>query len=122
MNNKGRKIGSKNIINQNLKKELTDIILDEFKKEVKQFPTMEPEKRMRLLINMLPYVLPKSNLSFEESEIQEMIIDKMTPEYKKLQLYFVQIAPEKKAQVLLSLMKQLNPTSTQQKHLVELLS
>ena len=62
--NAGRKIGSKNAIRIDLRKELTTIFLENFTKEVRNFPVMEYEKRMRLLIGILPYILPKANLTF----------------------------------------------------------
>lgn len=116
--NAGRKLGSKNNINQSLKKEFTELLLEQFKKEVRHFPVMDYEPRMRLLIMMLPYVLPKANLTKEESEIQNMIIEQMTPIYKKLSFYFSVIPSEKKAQILLNLVKQLNPTSSQQQKIL----
>jgi len=116
--NAGRKRGSKNVINQSLKKEFTELILEHFKKEVRHFPVMDYEPRMKLLIDMLPYVLPKASLTKEESEIQNMIIEQMTPLYKKLPFYFNVIPTEKKAQILLNLVKQLNPTSAQQQEII----
>lgn len=38
----------------------------------------------------------------------------MLPEYKRINSHLAIIAPEKKAQILISLLKQLNPTSSQQ--------
>lgn len=116
--NAGRKLGSKNNINQSLKKELTEILLENFRKESRNFSVMDYEPRMRLLISMLPYVLPKANLTREESEVQNLIIEKMTPHYKKLDLYLNVIPVEKRAQILLNLVKQLNPTSSQQQNLL----
>lgn len=113
-NNAGRKLGSKNNINQSLKKEFTELILEHFKKEVRNFPVMDYEPRMRLLIMMLPYVLPKANLTKEESEIQKLLIEKITPEFRKFSSYLNVIPSDKKAQILLNLVKQLNPTSAQQ--------
>lgn len=113
-NNAGRKLGSKNNINQSLKKEFTELILEHFKKEVRNFPVMDYEPRMRLLIMMLPYVLPKANLTKEENEIQKLLIEKITPEFRKFSSYLNVIPSDKKAQILLNLVKQLNPTSAQQ--------
>ena len=119
--NGGRKRGSKNIINQSLKKEFTELILEPFKKEVRHFPVMDYEPRMRLLIMMLPYVLPKANLTKEESEIQKLLIEKMTPEFRKFSSYLSVIPSDKKAQILLNLVKQLNPTSSQQEKILNTL-
>lgn len=112
--NAGRKIGSKNAIRIDLRKELTTIFLENFTKEVRNFPVMEYEKRMRLLIGILPYILPKANLTKEESEIQNLIYEKIFPEFRKLSSYLNVIPAEKKASILLSFIKQLNLTSTQQ--------
>ena len=112
--NAGRKVGSKNTIRTDLRKELTAIFLDNFKKEVRNFPVMEYEKRMRLLIGILPYILPKANLTKEESEIQNLIYEKISPEFRKLSSYLNVIPMEKKPAILLSFIKQLNLTSTQQ--------
>lgn len=112
--NAGRKVGSKNTIRTDLRKELTVIFLDNFKKEVRNFPVMDYEKRMRLLIGILPYILPKANLTKEESEIQNLIYEKISPEFKKLSSYLNVIPMEKKPAILLSFIKQLNLTSTQQ--------
>ena len=112
--NAGRKIGSKNAIRIDLRKELTTIFLENFTKEVRNFPVMEYEKRMRLLIGILPYILPKTNLTKEESEIQNLIYEKIFPEFRKLSSYLNVIPTEKKASILLSFIKQLNLTSTQQ--------
>ena len=112
--NAGRKIGSKNAIRIDLRKELTTIFLENFTKEVRNFPVMEYEKRMRLLIGILPYILPKANLTKEESEIQNLIYEKIFPEIRKLSSYLNVIPTEKKASILLSFIKQLNLTSTQQ--------
>lgn len=119
--NAGRKLGSKNNINQSLKKEFTELILEHFKKEVRHFPVMDYEPRMRLLIMMLPYVLPKANLTKEESEIQKLLIEKMTPEFRKFSSYLSVIPSDKKAQILLNLVKQLNPTSSQQEKILNTL-
>jgi len=119
--NAGRKRGSKNVINQSLKKEFTELVLENFKKEVRHFPVMDYEPRMRLLIMMLPYVLPKGNLTREESEIQKLLIEKMTPEFRKFSSYLNVIPSDKKAQILLSLVKQLNPTSVQQEKILNTL-
>lgn len=113
-NNAGRKIGSKNAIRIDLRKELTTIFLENFTKEVRNFPVMEYEKRMRLLIGILPYILPKANLTKEESKIQNLIYEKIFPEFRKLSSYLNVIPAEKKASILLSFIKQLNLTSTQQ--------
>lgn len=120
-NNAGRKLGSKNNINQSLKKEFTELILEHFKKEVRNFPVMDYEPRMRLLIMMLPYVLPKANLTKEESEIQKLLIEKITPEFRKFSSYLNVIPSDKKAQILLNLVKQLNPTSSQQEKILNTL-
>ncbi len=112
--NAGRKVGSKNAIRTDLRKELTSIFLDNFTKEVRNFPVMEYEKRMRLLIGILPYILPKANLTQEESEIQNLIYEKIQPEFRKLTSYLNVIPVEKKPAILLSFIKQLNLTSTQQ--------
>ena len=72
--NAGRKVGSKNIIRTDLRKELTTIFLDKFKDEAKQIKTLQPEAKVRVLIAIVPYLLPKGNLSNEESEIQKIII------------------------------------------------
>ena len=116
--NAGRKKGSTNIIRTDLRKELTTIFLDNFKKEVRNFPVMDYEKRMRLLIGILPYILPKANLTREESEIQNLIYEKIFPEFRKLSSYLNVIPSDKKASVLLSFIKQLNLTSTQQDELL----
>ena len=112
--NAGRKVGSKNTIRTDLRKELTTIFLDNFNKEVRNFPVMEYEKRMRLLIGILPYILPKASLTKEESEIQNLIYEKIQPEFRKLSSYLNVIPAEKKPAILLSFIKQLNLTSTQQ--------
>lgn len=108
--NAGRKSGSKNKVQSLLKAELTEIFLSNFKQEVRNFPVMEYEKRMRLLIGILPYILPKANLTGEESEIQDLIHEKIYPEFRKLGSYLNVIPAEKKASILLALMKQLNPS------------
>lgn len=113
-NNGGRKKGSTNLIRADLRKELTTVFLDNFIKEVRNFPVMDYEKRMRLLIGILPYILPKANLSKEESEIQNLIYEKIFPEFRKLNSYLNVIPSDKKASILLSFIKQLNLTSTQQ--------
>ncbi len=77
--NAGRKPGSRNTIRQELRKELTELFMEQFNKEVRNFPVMDYEKRMRLLIGILPYVLPKANLTQEESEIQNLIYEKIYP-------------------------------------------
>jgi hypothetical protein len=110
----GRKIGSKNIIRTDLRKELTTIFLDKFKDEVKLIKILQPETRVRILIGILPYLLPKGNLTNEESEIQEIIYKLVLPDFKKLHFYLNQVPPERKSAVLLSFIKQLNLTSTQQ--------
>lgn len=112
--NAGRKKGSTNIIRTDLRKELTAIFLDKFKDEVRNFPIMDYEKRMRLLIGILPYILPKANLTREESEIQNLIYEKIFPEFRRLNFYLNVIPSDKKASILLSFIKQLNLTSTQQ--------
>lgn len=115
--NSGRKPGSKNIIRQELRKELTELFMEHFTKEVRNFPVMDYEKRMRLLIGILPYVLPKANLTQEESEIQNLIYEKIYPEFKKLSSYLNVIPMDKKATILLSFVKTLNLTSTQQNNI-----
>ncbi|MFB9108153.1 hypothetical protein [Flavobacterium gyeonganense] len=116
--NAGRKVGSKNIIRTDLRKELTSIFLEKFSKEVRNFPVMDYEKRMRLLIGILPYILPKANLTKEESEIQNLIYEKIQPEFRKLNSYLNVIPSDKKPAILLSFIKQLNLTSTQQDDLL----
>ncbi len=117
LKNAGRKLGSRNTIRQELKKELTELFMEQFTKEVRNFPVMDYEKRMRLLIGILPYVLPKANLTQEESEIQNLIYEKIYPEFKKLSTYLNVIPIDKKATILLSFVKTLNLTSTQQNNL-----
>jgi len=117
LNGAGRKSGSKNKIQTELKKELTELFMEHFTKEVRNFPVMDYEKRMRLLIGILPYVLPKANLTQEESEIQNLIYEKIYPEFKKLSSYLNVIPMDKKATILLSFVKTLNLTSTQQNNL-----
>ncbi|EKT3966454.1 hypothetical protein NTJ12_001516 [Flavobacterium psychrophilum] len=112
--NAGRKIGSKNAIRTDLRKELTTIFLDKFKDEVKQIKVLQPETRVRVLIGILPYLLPKGNLSKEESEIQEIVYNSVLPDIKKLHFYLNVVPIERKASILLSFIKQLNLTSTQQ--------
>jgi len=119
--NAGRKLGSKNKINQDLKKEFTSIFLKKIEPSLKNFYTMDNEKRVRLLIDMLPYVLPKGNLTYEESKIQNILIEKSLPFYRNFQSYLNHIPPDKKAQILLNLVKQLNPTSTQQEKILNAL-
>lgn len=116
-NGAGRKAGSKNKIQTELKKELTELFMEQFTKEVRNFPVMDYEKRMRLLIGILPYVLPKANLTQEESEIQSLIYEKIYPEFRKLSTYLNVIPMDKKATILLSFVKTLNLTSTQQNNL-----
>lgn len=116
--NSGRKLGSINKIRQDLKKELTEIFMEQFTKEVRNFPVMDYEKRMRLLIGILPYILPKANLTGEESEIQELVYEKIEPEFRKLSSYLNVIPMEKKASILLSFIKNLNLTSSQQDQLL----
>ncbi|KQT20684.1 hypothetical protein ASG22_17065 [Chryseobacterium sp. Leaf405] len=115
--NAGRKPGSRNTIRQELRKELTELFMEQFTKEVRNFPVMDYEKRMRLLIGILPYVLPKANLTQEESEIQNLIYEKIYPEFRKLSTYLNVIPMDKKATILLSFVKTLNLTSTQQNNL-----
>ena len=91
--------------------------MEHFTKEVRNFPVMDYEKRMRLLIGILPYVLPKANLTQEESEIQNLIYEKIYPEFKKLSSYLNVIPMDKKATILLSFVKTLNLTSTQQNNI-----
>ena len=112
--NAGRKIGSKNAIRTDLRKELTTIFLDKFKDEVKQIKVLEPETRVRVLIGILPYLLPKGNLTNEESELQQMIYNLVYPDFKKIHFYLNLVPQERKSAVLLSFIKQLNLTSTQQ--------
>lgn len=118
LKNAGRKLGSRNTIRQELRKELTELFMEQFTKEVRNFPVMDYEKRMRLLIGILPYVLPKANLTQEESEIQNLIYEKIYPEFRKLSTYLNVIPMDKKATILLSFVKTLNLTSTQQNNLV----
>lgn len=112
--NAGRKIGAKNSIRTDLRKELTTIFLDNFKKEVRNFAVMDYEKRMRLLIGILPYIIQKGkvNITDEESEIQDLIFEKVKPFYSKIDLYLNTIPSEKKPAILLSLIKTLNITSS----------
>lgn len=112
--NAGRKAGSKNAIRIDLRKELTTIFLDKFKDEAKQIKTLAPEQRLRILLGVLPYLLPKANLTREESEIQVMIYEQISPEIKKLKFYLNVLDSSKKASILLAFIKQLNLTSTQQ--------
>lgn len=120
--NAGRKKGSQNIIKQELKKELTKIVLDKFTKEVRNFPVMDYEKRMRLLIDTLPYVLPKTNLTQEESHIQNLIYEKIYPEFKRLNFYLNVVPQEKKASILLSLLKKLHLSPVQQNEIAQTLT
>lgn len=112
--NAGRKIGSKNAIRTDLRKELTTIFLDKFKDEVKQIKVLQPETRVRVLIGILPYLLPKGNLTNEESELQQMVYNLVCPDFKKIHFYLNLVPQERKSAVLLSFIKQLNLTSTQQ--------
>ena len=114
----GIKLGSKNQIQFALKQQLTEIFLEQFTKEVRNFPVMDYEKRMRLLIGILPYILPKTNLTEEESEIQNLIYEKIFPHFKKLDSYLNVIPTEKKATILLSFIKTLNLTSVQQSEIM----
>ena len=114
LKNAGRKLGSRNTIRQELRKELTEIFMKEFTKEVRNFPVMDCEKRMRLLIGIIPYILPKGNLLPEESEIQNFIYEKVYPEFRKLNSYIGTIPTDKRASILLSFIKSLNLTQTQQ--------
>lgn len=118
----GRKPGSRNIIRQDLRKELTEIFMEQFTKEVRNFPVMDYEKRMRLLIGILPYILPKGNLTQGESEIQSFIFEKIHPEFRKLNSYLNVIPSEKKASILLSFIKNLNLTSSQQNQVSTLIN
>ena len=88
--NAGRKIGSKNAIRTDLRKELTTIFLDKFKDEVKQIKVLQPETRVRVLIGILPYLLPKGNLTNEESELQQMVYNLVCPDFKKIHFYTLQ--------------------------------
>ncbi|WP_312765319.1 hypothetical protein [Epilithonimonas sp.] len=118
----GRKPGSRNSIRQDLRKELTEIFMVQFTKEVRNFPVMDYEKRMRLLIGILPYILPKGNLTQGESEIQSFIFEKVCPEFRKLSSYLNVIPSEKKASILLSFIKNLNLTSSQQNQVSTLIN
>lgn len=118
----GRKPGSRNSIRQDLRKELTEIFMEQFAKEVRNFPVMDYEKRMRLLIGILPYILPKGNLTQGESEIQNFIFEKVYPEFRKLNSYLNVIPSEKKASILVSFIKNLNLTSSQQNQVSTLIN
>lgn len=118
----GRKPGSRNSIRQELRKELTEIFMEQFAKEVRNFPVMDYEKRMRLLIGILPYILPKGNLTQGESEIQNFIFEKIYPEFRKLNSYLNVIPSEKKASILVSFIKNLNLTSSQQNQVSTLIN
>ena len=118
----GRKPGSRNSIRQDLRKELTEIFMEQFTKEVRNFPVMDYEKRMRLLIGILHYILHKGNLTQGESEIQSFIFEKVYPEFRKLNSYLNVIPSEKKASILLSFIKNLNLTSSQQNQVSTLIN
>jgi|SRR5690606_11655401 len=111
MSKAGRKKGSKNILNKEISKDLSQFFRERFKAELKNFHSYSPETRINILLKTLPYILPKGNISFQESEVQSIVFNALLPHYKKLDHYMVHIPPEKKPQYLLRLLKQMHPVS-----------
>tara|TARA_B100000378_G_scaffold139865_1_gene113061 strand:+ start:1554 stop:1973 length:420 start_codon:yes stop_codon:yes gene_type:complete len=121
MKKAGRKKGSKNLINKKLSEELSEFILKNFKYEIKKFPTYSPETRMNILLKLLPFVLPKGNITIKESEVQSIIYEGLLPHYKKLKFYFCHIPQEKKSLFLVRMLKEMRPLPYQQNEILEII-
>lgn len=59
MKNGGRKKGTPNKITKELRETIKEILESEFKKMPEILKSLDPEKRMNLLIKLLPFVVPK---------------------------------------------------------------
>jgi len=75
INRDGRPKGSKNKTQKELRETIKEILEIEFEKISELFANLEPEKRINLLIKLIPYVLPKLE---SESKKNEIVLEQIT--------------------------------------------
>ncbi len=102
--NSGRKAGAKNKYNAKQKDEMREIFLPRLKELTKSMATMEPVQKVKVLLDFLPYFLPKGVVTDDENEVQTLIYEQLEWHYKRLGIYFNQVPQEKKAALLKSYM------------------
>ena len=75
INRDGRPKGSKNKTQKELRETIKEILEIEFEKISELFANLEPEKRINLLIKLIPYVWPKLE---SESKKNEIVLEQIT--------------------------------------------
>lgn len=84
-NSNGRPKGSPNKVTKELRKIIKDIMNDKLENIDQLFKQLSPNEKMKFLIELLPYCLPKLN-SIDEKEPEsneEKLIEKFNNYFKK---------------------------------------
>lgn len=108
--NKGRKQGSPNRFTLQTKQQIAGIALPHLEKALKGINALEPIERINVLMKVLPYLLPKgSALTNQEAEVQTILEKHLMRHYERIGMYFSHLAQEKKAPLLVTLLRYITP-------------